>query len=270
MSDGPVGMLTDTVGTLVGGAADFVTSNPAGMAIGALATGGMSGLLSGTAIGAGEAFAGAGLGSATGVFDTALSTIGSSMIDSAAGGGLASFLPGGGVADFGIGTLGNMARVGMNLYQGISGLTNSGPTGAQAQQMADPYSPYRQQAAGDLNKLIANPGSITSSAGYQAGLEAQMLGAQRQMAATGQSQSGLAGYQAAVSSGDYFNNQFNNQYNRLAQLAGANQSPSVGAVSSRQAEIDRATSKQSSMQYLNQAFTGMFGNQQQAPVNYAY
>jgi len=123
-------------------------------------------------------------------------------------------------------TLGNIAKVGSNLYNAYQGFNTQTP--GQAQSSADPYAQYRAANAAQLNQLVANPSSITSGAGYQQGLNQALTGTQRQLAQTGQSMSGMGNYNMALTSGDYFNTQFQNQYSRLAQLSGATQNPSVG------------------------------------------
>ena len=153
-------------------------------------------------------------------------------------------------------TVGTMANVGSNLYQAYQGLTNT-QTPGQAQTSADPYAPYRQDAAKQLNQLVSNPGSITGTAGYQAGLNSALTGTQRQLAQTGQSVSGMGGYNMALTSGDYFNTQFNSQYNKLAQLSGANQAPSVGQSANAAQQALQAKSQASSLSYLNAGIGGI-------------
>ena len=152
-------------------------------------------------------------------------------------------------------TLGSVANIGSNLYQAYKGTQTQ--TGAQAQTSADPYSPYRGQAAAQLNQLVANPSSITSGAGYQSGLNAALTGTQRQLAQTGQSMSGMGAYNMALTSGDYFNTQYNQQYNRLAQLSGASQAPALGQTANAAQQSLKAKSDAASLSYMQDAVGGI-------------
>lgn len=152
-------------------------------------------------------------------------------------------------------TLGNIAQVGSNLYNAYQGFNTQTPQ--QAQNSADPYAPYRAQNANQLNQLVANPSSITQGAGYQQGLNQALTGTQRQLAQTGQSQSGMGNYNMALTSGDYFNTQFNSQYNRLAQLSGASQQPQVGQSANAAQQSLQAKSDAASLTYMKDAVGGI-------------
>lgn len=154
-------------------------------------------------------------------------------------------------------TLGTMAQVGGNLYQAYQGLTKSGQTPQQAQNSADPYASFRAGNAAELNALVADPSSLTKSRGYTSGLDAALTGTQRQLAQTGQSMSGMGNYNMALTAGDYFNTQFQNRYNQLATLAGANQAPSVGQTANIAQQKLNATTQASSLNYLNQGVAGI-------------
>ena len=110
---------------------------------------------------------------------------------------------------------------------GLYGLSQSGknmPTTQQAQQAqaaADPYAQYRAQAAQQLQALQADPSSVTSAPGYQAGMDA----VQRSMAANGYLGSG--NMMAAMS--QYGQNAYQQQFNNLSSLSGAGQSPAIAA-----------------------------------------
>lgn len=265
-----VGGVADAVGGVVGGVADAVggvvdalgpiaplaaMAIPGAGLLGSLSSigevGGLFGpaLLDTAAVDAGGVLAGYGMGNAA--LDAALVAGESAGIPSTVGGLLG-----------GANTIGNLAKVGMNLYSAMN--VPKGQSPQQAQTAAAPYSPYAAQAAADLNKLVANPASLTSTAGYQAGLQAQQQTLQRQLAQTGQSQSGLAGYSSALSAGTYFSDYYNQQYNKLSQLAGATpQNLIAGQGASQQAAIQQQNAKATQMQYLNAALGGLFGGQQQ-------
>ena len=78
---------------------------------------------------------------------------------------------------------------------------------------ADPYAPYRDDAAKRLNALIADPSSIKDSAAYKARLQA----AERTLAAQGYTGSGNALVEVANAGGAAYQQEFDN----LARLSGA-------------------------------------------------
>lgn len=92
---------------------------------------------------------------------------------------------------------------------------------AQYQQTADPYAPYREDAAQRLNALMTDPTSITKTPEYKSRLDA----AARTMAAQGYTGSGNALAAAAQAGGDVYQQAFNN----LALTSGAGQNPAVAA-----------------------------------------
>jgi hypothetical protein len=119
-----------------------------------------------------------------------------------------------------------LIKSGMNIYDALNYGKGQEPT--VAQQNADPYAEFRQDAATKLNQLMTNPNMVYGMPGYQFAQEEQAKGIQRQAAASGQSISGntLASLQkqnAAVAQ-DWFQNYVNN----LSTQAGVNQSPAVG------------------------------------------
>lgn len=135
----------------------------------------------------------------------------------------------------------------LNIASGINSLTGGGissllgvgpgstPTGAQAQQMADPFSPYRNTLAGWYAGSLT-PGAqtdITQMPGYsqyKSGvLDPAMDAAKRSAAASGQLYSGneAMALQKVGQQGYYG---FMTDYlNRLAQGSGATQSPATAA-----------------------------------------
>ena len=109
--------------------------------------------------------------------------------------------------------------VGGSLLGGGGGGGGGGGASSQQQQIYDPYGPYRGAAAQQLNALMADPSSATNSSYGQA----MQLGAARTMAAQGYTGSGNALVAAANASGQAYQQQFNN----LALLSGAGQSPAA-------------------------------------------
>jgi hypothetical protein len=98
---------------------------------------------------------------------------------------------------------------------------NGGQPTQQQQQVYDPYAPYRGAAAQQLNALMADPSKAQSLPNYQAMQQA----AARTMAAQGYTGSGNALVAAASAGGQAYQQDFNN----LAMLAGAGQSPAYAA-----------------------------------------
>ena len=140
-----------------------------------------------------------------------------------------------------------IAGVGLasSLFGGGGG---SSPSPSGNPSYYDPYAPYRGAAATQLNNLMANPSSITSSPTYQAMMQA----AQRQSAAQGYTGSGNALAAAASAGGQAYQQQFNN----LAMLSGANTSPSVGAGAAANANAYNQQNNQNSWIQL----ASLFGN----------
>jgi hypothetical protein len=93
--------------------------------------------------------------------------------------------------------------------------------GKAAQAASDPFSPYRAQYAQQLAQLQANPGSITSLPGYEAGNQALM----RSLSARGLQGSG----NAMVELQKYGQDFYAQQVNQLAGLAGAGATPGAGS-----------------------------------------
>lgn len=92
--------------------------------------------------------------------------------------------------------------------------------GQAAIEAADPYAPYRKDAAEKLNALMADPSSIKDTPEYKARQEA----ASRALAAQGYTGSGNAVLEAANQGGAAFQS----AYDRLARLAGVDATPGGG------------------------------------------
>lgn len=91
----------------------------------------------------------------------------------------------------------------------------------QAMKADNPFGPHREQYAQMLDRLYANPKTITRMPGYKAGLDAVT----RKMASQGYLGSGNMMAALQKYGGDFFNA----EAARLAQLAGAQFSPNSGA-----------------------------------------
>lgn len=179
------------------------------------------------------AFLGEGVASGVGAWDAAaaMSALGSGAIGtglgylasdpgaalSLFGRGATSLLSAGGGstgtgAASGIGTMGNIFDIGKGVY----GLNLA----RQLRDRSDPFAKYRGGYGERLAALEANPNSITTLPGYEAGLEAT----RRAAAAGGYAGSGNELAALAKYGGDFFNQ----TAQRYAGLAGAGQSPGAG------------------------------------------
>jgi hypothetical protein len=90
---------------------------------------------------------------------------------------------------------------------------------------ADPYAQFRPQAAAQLQALLADPSTITSTPGYQFNLSQGMNQLQAKQAAQGTLVGGGALLQAQQFGQQYATSQLQQQQNLLATLSGANQAP---------------------------------------------
>lgn len=109
---------------------------------------------------------------------------------------------------------------GFDVVKSLYGLSQANKLQQLAQQYgerADPYGPYRGQAAERLARLQADPSLLSETPGYQAGLQA----VQRGLAGSGYLGSGNEKIALLKYGGDIYNQ----ETGRLAQLAGAQFSP---------------------------------------------
>ena len=145
------------------------------------------------------------------------------------------------VAKGGVGTtlgdLAGYAKTGAQLIGGIGQLGQAskllGGGGATKPGVADPYAQYRSQAASQLQNLLANPNTITSTPGYQFNLQQGLQAQQAQQAAQGRLVSGGGLLQAQQFGQQYATSSLQQQQNLLSTLSGANQAP-AGAAQAQQ------------------------------------
>ena len=145
------------------------------------------------------------------------------------------------VAKGGVGTtlgdLAGYAKTGAQLIGGIGQLGQAasllGGGGRTKPGVADPYAQYRSQAASQLQNLLANPSTITSTPGYQFNLQQGLQAQQAQQAAQGRLVSGGGLLQAQQFGQQYATSNLQQQQNLLATLSGANQAP-AGAAQAQQ------------------------------------
>lgn len=198
--DGAAGALLSGSGTVGPGLSAGGTYGTIGANSTALGAGG-AGLGSGVGLTA-PAFAGGGTGIVGGLGMTAGTA-------AASGGGLSSLLS----------TIGSYLPAAQSLASIASGVYGMKLAG-DAREASDPFAPYRAGYGAQLAALEANPGSIVTRPGFQAGLET--IG--RKSAASGYYGSGNMVSALSRYSGDFYNQ----EATRLAGLAGANQTPGAG------------------------------------------
>ena len=144
------------------------------------------------------------------------------------------------VAKGGVGTtlgdLAGYAKTGAQLIGGIGQLGQAASLlggGATKPGVADPYAAYRPQAAAQLQNLLSDPSTITSTPGYQFNLQQGLQAQQAQQAAQGRLVSGGGLLQAQQFGQQYATSNLQQQQNLLATLSGANQAP-AGAAQAQQ------------------------------------
>jgi hypothetical protein len=136
-----------------------------------------------------------------------------------------------------LGQLAGYAKTGAQLIGGIGQLGQAasllGGGGQTKPGVADPYAAYRPQAAAQLQNLLSNPSTITSTPGYQFNLQQGLQAQQAQQAAQGRLVSGGGLLQAQQFGQQYATSNLQQQQNLLATLSGANQAP-AGAAQAQQ------------------------------------
>ena len=121
----------------------------------------------------------------------------------------------------------NLIKSGMSIYDAFSN-TSTGQTPGAAQNSADPYAKYREDAATQLNELMKDPSKVYGMPGYNFAQEEQAKAIQRQASASGQSISGNTLASLQKQSANVAQDWFNNYVNQLSAQSGANQAPVVG------------------------------------------
>lgn len=104
----------------------------------------------------------------------------------------------------------------------VGGGSGGNQQAQQAASAADPFASQRGQYQDMLSKLINDPSSITSTPGYQFGLDQSNKAVQGSAAANGMVNSGNVLQALSTNSQSYAASQLNNQELLLAQLSGAN------------------------------------------------
>jgi hypothetical protein len=251
----------------IGGAAGAAAAASSVAAANASAGGGATTLGDMAGTGAGGGTTSGGVGGATGAAQA------QAAVDAAKGaGGLSSILSSaGGKMD-----LSNFSSI-LNIASGINSLTGGGvssalgfgpgstATGAQAQQMADPFSPYRNTLAGWYAGALT-PGAqtdITQMPGYsqyKSGvLDPAMDASKRSAAASGQLYSGNEQLALQKTGQQGYYGFMTDYLNRLAQGSGATQNPAQAAGMG----LSQASSNQQAFSQgvgaVGQGISGLFG-----------
>lgn len=169
---------------------------------------------------------------ATGFFSNLLSNPWGSITNAAKGlmpgtsGGVPTAGPSSGNGSMPWGTMASVGSIATGLF-GLDERKKLQRTASQAAQMQDPFGSQRPQYQAQLAALMANPQSITNVPGFDAG----RLAVERSMAAQGYNpaSSKISGnYLDAM--GQYGGNFYNQEVQRLMQLAGAGIPPSGGNI----------------------------------------
>lgn len=126
------------------------------------------------------------------------------------------------------------AKTGSQLIGGLGQLYGATQLAKAAGQMptaqqADPFSAYRPQYAAQLQNLMQNPNTVTSTPGYQFNLAQGLQAQQAQQAAQGRLVSGGALLQSQQFGQQLAGQTYQQQLATLAGLSGANQTPAQGA-----------------------------------------
>ena len=128
----------------------------------------------------------------------------------------------------GIGAILGGVSSAVGIASGVSNLFGGGTSGGgnvAGGSYYDPFAQYRGQYANQLNQLMANPASITSTPGYQFNMQQGQQALNRQAAQTGQQQSGAQQIALQQYGQGFSQNYLQNQLSQLSQLSGATQSP---------------------------------------------
>lgn len=146
---------------------------------------------------------------------------------------------------------GIVATIGGTIVSGLlnhNDKKNNAPQGSNNPAFYDPYSAYRPDAARKLDTLMSDPSQVSQSPEWKAMLEA----AGRTSAAQGYNGSGNALVAAANAGGQAYQQEFNN----LAMLSGAQANPANAAALAAQ----QGNYNQQYQQQMNQNMWGGLGS----------
>ena len=152
-------------------------------------------------------------------------------------------------------TIGNVLKSAGSIYQAFNAPNVQSPSVAQAG--ADPYAPYRADAATQLNKLIQNPSMVYGMPGYQFAQQQGQKQIERAAASTGNLAGGgtlnALNQQGASTAQSWYDN----YVSKLSMLSGANQSPFNGQQAYNAAQDATAQAKDARQTALLQGVQGL-------------
>lgn len=174
------------------------------------------------------------------------------------------------------GILNDPIKAAMSAGQILSGIStaNRAMSPQQAQAMADPFSPYRQQYINQLNAVMANPALAMSQPGYQFQRQQGEQAIDRKLASRGMgsytpdgrgSASGGADIARMKYGQEYALGSYNDYVKQLAGLAGATQAPGVGGQAALSAQSAAARAATEGWTAINQGIGTMQGIMKAAP-----
>ena len=152
-------------------------------------------------------------------------------------------------------SIGNVLKSAGSIYQAFNQPGVQAPKIAQAG--ADPYAPYRADAATQLNDLIQNPNKVYGMPGYQFAQQQGQKQIERAAASTGNLAGGgtlnALNQQGASTAQSWYDN----YVNKLSMLSGANQSPFNGQQAYNAAQDATAQAKDARQTALLQGVQGL-------------
>ena len=151
----------------------------------------------------------------------------------------------------------DLGKAGYNIYSALTASRGMSPDVAELK--ADPYSPFRASAAEDLAALMKDPNRVYGMPGYKFAQEEGAKQILRSRASTGASQSGNTLATLNKYGAETAQNWFNNYYNQLSTLAGANQSPAVGVNAANVAATNQSLAERARQEQLLQGVIGLGG-----------
>lgn len=149
----------------------------------------------------------------------------------------------------------NLMKAGMGIYGLMT--ADSGTSPQQARTNADPYAPYRAEAAARLNEVLRNPSLAYSTPGYQARQQMDAQALARLAGSQGIRQSGQTQQALQQQYLNTANDWFNNYVKNLSTLSGASQSPAYGQEAAMNTTQQENKARTAALQTLMQSVGGL-------------
>lgn len=137
--------------------------------------------------------------------------------------------------------------------------SSSGVYGSGDSTVYDPYGPYRNDAAKQLNTLVNNPTAAMGDAGYQGQLNAGIQATERAAASKGMLLSGNEQAALQTLGQNTFGSYYNAKLANLMQLSGASQNPAAAGQAATQAALANAQMQNASANMFNAGIGGITG-----------